>query len=96
MVSGYLSDRKGRRYALRIGCTMQLVSACLFFLANNFIALNIIRFLYGVSFGFTIVLTTSMFAETSTLCYRGKGLLLLNAGASLGKLLGVLLAFICL
>lgn len=96
LVSGYLADRKGRRFSLRIGSVMQLLSAFLFIMVDDYLTFNIVRLLYGISFGFTIVLSTSMFAETSTLKYRGKGLLFINIGASLGKILGVILAYICL
>ncbi len=58
--------------------------------------MTFMRFGYGFSFGFTIALTTSMYAESSPLKYRGKGLLLLNFCVSLGKIFGIVLAYIFL
>jgi MFS family permease len=34
----------------------------------------VLRFLYGVSYGFSLPLTTSMLSEIVPLKYRGKGL----------------------
>jgi len=75
---------------------MQLFVSCSFFVANTFALMSIVRFWYGFSFGFTIALTTSMFAESSPMKYRGKGLLFLNFCVSLGKIFGVALAYIFL
>lgn len=96
IISGKLSDQYGRKKLILIGSTMQLIVSCSFFIANNLTVMTIIRFLYGFSFGFTIALTTSMFAESSPMKYRGKGLLLLNFCVSIGKIFGVALAYIFL
>jgi MFS family permease len=54
------------------------------------------RAFYGFSYGFTIAITTSVFAEITPNKYRGKGILLLNFCVSIGKLYGLLLAYIFL
>ena len=55
-----------------------------------------LRFLYGFSFGFTVAVTTSMFAEISPAEYRGKGILLINFCISIGKLYAVFLGYVFL
>lgn len=62
IISGKLSDQYGRKKLILIGSSMQFVVSCAFFLANNFMIMLIVRLFYGFSFGFTIALTTSMFA----------------------------------
>ena len=96
IISGRLSDEYGRKNLIGIGSLMQVISSFFFFFADNILLMIIIRICYGFSFGFTSVLTTSMFAESSPLKYRGKGLLFLNFCMSIGKLVGILLAFIFL
>jgi MFS family permease len=54
------------------------------------------RILYGFSYGFTIAITTSVFAEITSCKYRGKGILLINFCVSIGKLYGIFLAYIFL
>ncbi len=54
------------------------------------------RFLYGLCFGFSVPLTTSMISEISPIIYRGKLLIVINFFMSLGKLYGCLLAYIFL
>lgn len=56
----------------------------------------ILRFFYGFCFGFTVAITTSMFAEVTPQKYRGKGILLINFCISIGKLYGVVLGYIFL
>lgn len=51
----------------------------------------LLRFCYGFAFGFTVAVTTSMFAEISPAEYRGKGILLINFCISIGKLYAVML-----
>jgi len=56
----------------------------------------IIRFCYGISYGFSLPLTTSMLSEITPLEYRGKGIVFLNFFVSVGKMFGVILAILCL
>jgi MFS family permease len=79
-----------------IGTFLQIVCSVLFLVANNLTIMSFVRFFYGFSFGFTIALTTSMYAESSPLKYRGKGLLFLNFCVSLGKIFGIFLAYVFL
>jgi putative MFS transporter len=79
-----------------VGTFLQIIFSFLFLITNTMMTMIFMRFGYGFSFGFTIALTTSMYAESSPLKYRGKGLLLLNFCVSLGKIFGILLAYIFL
>ena len=62
LTSGGLSDKYGRRKLIGYGSVMQLATSVLFYFAYNIEMMLFLRFLYGFSFGFTIALTTSLFA----------------------------------
>lgn len=79
-----------------VGASFQFFFSLFFLFTNSFHTILINRFFYGLAFGVTIVLTTSMFAESSPMKHRGKGLLFLNFCVSLGKFYGVILACIFL
>jgi MFS family permease len=93
IISGKLSDKHGRKSLIMIGTFLQIVFSVLFLVANTVAFMTFMRFGYGFSFGFTIALTTSMYAESSPMRYRGKGLLFLNFCVSLGKIFGIALAY---
>ena len=52
----------GRRRLISSGAILQLCVAFLFYIANSLTLMLVLRFLYGFSFGFTVAITTSMFA----------------------------------
>lgn len=62
MISGHLADRYGRRVIIRFGAVMQICVSLLFYFANSLTLMLLLRLLYGFSFGFTVAITTSMFA----------------------------------
>lgn len=62
IISGHLADKFGRKTIIIYGAIMQLVTAVLFFMADSLLLMFVLRLLYGFSFGFTIAVTTSMFA----------------------------------
>jgi len=93
LTSGQLADKYGRRTLIRYGSIMQIAVALLFYMANSLAFLFLLRFIYGFSFGFTVAVTTSMFAEITPEKYRGKGVLLINFCISIGKLYGVCLGY---
>lgn len=41
---------------------MQLICSVMFLIADSIMIMMIVRFFYGFSFGFTVALTTSMYA----------------------------------
>lgn len=91
--SGMLADIHGRRRLITWGACMQIAVSLLFYLAETLSMMLWLRFLYGFAFGFTVAITTSMFAEISPEKYRGKGILLINFCISFGKLYAVLLGY---
>jgi putative MFS transporter len=96
IISGKLSDQYGRKLMIMIGTALQFIFSVFFILANSVPSMTFIRFGYGFSFGFTIALTTSLYAESSPMKYRGKGLLMLNFCISFGKVFAIVLAQIFL
>jgi len=96
LISGKLADAHGRKRMIIIGSSFQFFFSLFFLFTNTFVTILINRFFYGLAFGITIVLTTSMYAESAPMKYRGKGLLFLNFCVSLGKFYGVILACIFL
>ena len=96
ITSGKLSDKHGRKNLIMLGTALQCIFSFLFLFANTVSFMTFMRFGYGFCFGFTIALTTSMYAESSPIKYRGKGLLFLNFCVSLGKIFGIALAYIYL
>ena len=96
ITSGRLADQFGRRPLIICGSIMQIVVSSMFFWVDSYGWMLIARGAYGFSYGFTITVTTSMFAEISPPQFRGKGILFLNFCVSLGKLYGLVLAYIFL
>jgi MFS family permease len=96
LTSGLLADKYGRRRLIIYGAVMQIAVALMFYLATSLTTMFFLRFCYGYSFGFTVAITTSMFAEVTPSEYRGKGILLINFCISLGKLYGVGLGYLFL
>ena len=92
--SGLLADIHGRRKLIILGSILQIIVALCFYLAQSLTMMFILRFFYGYVFGFTVAITTSMFAEITPEKYRGKGILLINFCISIGKLYGVFLGYI--
>ena len=93
IISGKLSDLHGRKSLIMVGTFLQLIFSISFLFSDSVTSMTFLRFGYGFSFGFTVALTTSMYAESSPIKYRGKGLLLLNFCISLGKIFGILVAY---
>jgi len=62
VTSGLLADKYGRKKLIAYGSIMQLVISSLFYLAFNISTMFVLRFFYGFAFGFTVVITTSLFA----------------------------------
>ena len=96
ITSGKLSDQFGRRPLVISGSILQILVSSSFFWVDSYKEMMYARGAYGFTYGFTIAVTTSMFAEISPPKYRGKGILFLNFCVSLGKLYGLLLAYIFL
>lgn len=63
--SGHFADIYGRRKLIILGSIMQITVSFMFYMVSNLTMMLVLRFLYGYAFGFTIAITTSMFAEIS-------------------------------
>jgi MFS family permease len=96
ILSGILSNIHGRKPALILGITIQIISGLFLALKLSFVWMCMFRTLYGIGFGSTLAVATIIATECLPMKYRGKGLLIINAWNSCGKVLGVALAFIFL
>lgn len=96
LVSGKFADKYGRKPVVLCGSLFQFFVCCSFALVNKYETILFVRFLYGLTFGLTIALTTTLFSEIVPLKYRGKGLLIINFCVSLGKVFSFILGAIFL
>ena len=62
LISGKLADKHGRKRMIIVGSASQFFFSLFFLFTNHFMTILINRFFYGLAFGITIVLTTSMYA----------------------------------
>lgn len=92
LASGKFADRYGRKPVVLLGSLFQFFVCCSFALVNTYGAILLARLLYGLCFGLTIAITTTMFSEIVPLKYRGKGLLIINFCVSLGKVYSFILS----
>jgi len=58
--------------------------------------MTLLRLSYGIIYGLSLPLTTSMMCEITPMSIRGKLLIIINFFVSVGKMFGVIIAFICL
>lgn len=56
--------------------------------------LVVLRLLYGIVYGFSLPLSTTLYSEISPLKQRGVGIIIINAAVGIGKIYGVLMAFL--
>ena len=96
ILGGRLSDQFGRRPMIIAGSVVQIIVSVFFLFVNQYTPMLIARGFYGFGYGFTNSITTSAFAEISPMKFRGKGMLFINFCVSIGKLYGLLLAYIFL
>jgi putative MFS transporter len=95
-LTGRIADKQGRVPAIEISAIFLLIVSSLFVFINNFYLMCFMRFVYGINFGFSLPLTTSLLSEIMPINSRGRGIVFLNFLISIGKLFGVLLAVFCL
>lgn len=89
------SDKYGRRRCIIIGCIICSLFGFLSGLAPNIIIMLLLRFIVGIAVG-AVPVAYTLFAEYSPSEYRGRILMLQTGLWSLGALLSVALAYICL
>jgi MFS family permease len=91
--AGLLSNRHGRRPCLLAGIWAQLISGLLLSLHLSYPWMCLLRLVYGCGFGSTLTMASLTVTECLPMKYRGKTLLVIFTLNSVGKLLGVGLAF---
>lgn len=96
MASGLQAKAHGRKRAIIVGVCMQIISALFLAVKSNYLWFCFFRFLYGFGFGSTLAVATLIATEFMPLKQRGRTLLIISFMSSVGKLLGVALAFIFL
>ena len=96
ILTGKIADRYGRRPTIFFASLFQFIVGFCFAFVNDLYTLILMRFLYGFCYGFSLPLTISMISEIFPLKMRGKAILFTNFCVSIGKVYGILLAFITL
>lgn len=95
-ITGKLADLKGRRIAIIFSSLLLFLISTLFYFIDSIFWMTLARFVYGICYGFSIPLTTSMTSEITPMKYRGRFLVIINFFVSVGKIFGCLLAVIFL
>lgn len=96
LITGKFADTKGRRTTLLYSSSFQFIIAFSFSKVNSLSVLIFLRFLYGFCYGFSLPLTISIVSEITPLKYRGKSIIFTNFCVSIGKVWGILLAWMVL
>jgi putative MFS transporter len=96
LITGNIADKQGRRITIIWASAIQFIIAFSFSIINNLFLLIICRFLYGFCYGFSLPLTISMVSEIVPMKYRGKCIILIYFCVSIGKVWGILLAYMVL
>ncbi len=81
LVTGYIADRKGRRYALSLNLLLYTLGGVLSALAWNESVLHVSRFIVGVGLGGEFTVGLAMLAEMVATRYRGTVAASLNIGS---------------
>jgi len=89
LLSGFMSDRLGRKCTIMVSTVTANVGWLVLTASTNFIGLCIARFLTGLTLGMVCVAIPTYIAEIA--CSRTRGLL--SCGLALGISLGIFLAF---
>ena len=81
LVTGYLADRRGRRYALALNLLLYTVGGLLSALAPSFGFLLVTRFIVGVGLGGEFTVGLTLLSEMVATRYRGTVAASLNIGS---------------
>lgn len=96
VLSGFISDRFGRRKTLILATFVQFVIGIVSGITTNLISFLLIRGFFGLLIGFTIPLGPAIVSELTPTEYRGKGIVIINFFFTIGKIYCVLVAKMCL
>ncbi|TNC20607.1 MFS transporter [Amycolatopsis alkalitolerans] len=81
LVTGYIADRKGRRFALGLNLLLYTLGGIVSAIAPNVEILNLSRFLVGVGLGGEFTVGLALIAEMVATRYRGTVAASLNIGS---------------
>ena len=94
--AGSLADRVGRRRMLLFSSFFQTAATIAYAFARSNGFLCFVVFVYGIVYGLSLPLSTTMMAEITPMAQRGRSIVLINACIGIGQLYGILLAFVVL
>ena len=96
MLTGKIADIHGRKPAILISSIMLFLVSIGFYFSMGIYSMIFLRFLYGFCYGFSLPLPSSLISEITPTEWRGKSLVIVNFFVSIGKIIGCVLAIICL
>lgn len=91
MLSGYLADKIGRRWCLRISAIIVVIAAAMMIAARHIGLLITSKGILGLGTGFLVAQSAPYLAECSTPRLRGMAIIGINAFLVFGQWLGALL-----
>jgi len=94
LITGKVSDIYGRRITILLASLLQFLITISFCFVNSVFILIVLRFFYGLIYGFSLPLSISMVSEIIPLKFRGKLIVLTNFCVSIGKIWGIFLAYL--
>lgn len=95
MLSGYLADKIGRRWCLRISSIIVIISATLMVAAREIGLLIASKGILGLGTGFLVAQSAPYLAECATPRLRGMAIIGINAFLVFGQWLGAFLIWAC-
>lgn len=96
VISGFVSDRFGRRKTLIFATFAQFVVGVASAFTTNLLAFIAVRGLFGLLIGFTIPIGPTMVSELTPTKFRGRGIVIINFFFTVGKIYCVIVAKIFL
>jgi MFS family permease len=95
-ITGHMADTYGRRPSIIFSSICMVIFTLAFVVVPGVKIMVILRFFYGFVYGFSFPLTTTMLTEITPKNYRGKSIVIISFFLTLGKILGLVFALICL
>lgn len=94
LITGYLSDRFGRRSMIIVACLVFYIGISLILLANSYVALLLSRLTLGVGVGIVAVTVPLYLAEIVPAAIRGKSVTVFQIFLTLGILLAYFIDYL--
>ena len=96
LISGFLADTYGRKPIFLIFGFLVLITNIISSLAPNYLFLIISRSIFGICCGITGPVSSVIIAEITPSEYRGKVLVVVSSAFTVGELIGLGVAYLCL